>query len=186
MRQSIAKTAISLVLWVLLSWPVSASAGTWQAGAAKRAITPTAPMWMAGYAHRDHPAEGQLTELWAKALCLQDESGSRGVVITLDLIGIDRALSQAICQQVIDKYGLTRSQIALCTSHTHTGPVVARNLQSMHYALLDEHQRALVEQYSATVLQQIVEVVGEAVSGAATGQRGVGQCSGHVCGQSTK
>jgi neutral ceramidase len=105
-----------------------------------------------------------LTDLWAKALCLEDASGQCCVAVTLDLIGIDRELSQAICNQLAEQYGLKRSQIALCTSHTHTGPVVARNLQSMHYALLDEAQRKLVEQYSDTVLRQIVACVGQALS----------------------
>lgn len=47
-------------------------------------------MWMAGYGSRDRPADGKLTDLWAKALALQVGVGKRGVVITLDLVGIDR------------------------------------------------------------------------------------------------
>ena len=42
----------------------------WQAGAAKVNITPREPMWMAGYASRNKPADGTLTELWAKSLVL--------------------------------------------------------------------------------------------------------------------
>ena len=47
-------------------------------------------MWMAGYAARDKPAEGKMTDLWAKALVLEDPAGKRAVLITLDLVGIDR------------------------------------------------------------------------------------------------
>jgi hypothetical protein len=138
-------------------------AQTWQAGVAKVSITPQSPMWLAGYASRDRPADGKLTDLWAKALCLQDGSGHRAVLVTLDLIGIDRQLGQQVCAKLRDQARLERAQIALCTSHTHTGPVVARNLHSMHYALLDERQRALVEEYSARLTEQIVSLVGKAV-----------------------
>jgi neutral ceramidase len=56
---------------------------SWQAGCSKTIITPAELMWMAGYGSRDKPAEGKLTELWAKALVLQDDQGQRGVLITL-------------------------------------------------------------------------------------------------------
>ena len=72
----------------------------WKAGAAKVAITPEQPMWMAGYAARTHPADGKLTELWAKALVLEDHEGHRGVVVTLDLVGIDRGLAQSLCDSL--------------------------------------------------------------------------------------
>lgn len=134
----------------------------WLAGAAKRVITPEQPMWMAGYAHRDHPAEGKLTELWAKALWLEPSSGDAAVIVTLDLIGIDRMLSQSVCERIEQTYGIDRSHIALCTSHTHTGPVVARNLDSMHYALLAPDQQRLVDQYARRLEDAIVQVVGQA------------------------
>jgi hypothetical protein len=81
----------------------------------------------------------------------------------MDLIGIDRALAGQICDELAAKYGLSPPQIALSTSHTHTGPVVAGNLRSMHYALLDERQRQLVEQYATQLTEQIVQLVGEAI-----------------------
>src|SRR5687768_11968166 len=92
----------STILAVLLILQPStfAAADGWRAGAAKVSITPTAPMWMAGYSSRDHPAEGKATELWAKALVLEAASGGRAVLITLDLVGIDRALSQSICAKL--------------------------------------------------------------------------------------
>jgi hypothetical protein len=139
-------------------------AESWKAGVAKRPITPEVPMWMAGYAHRDHPAEGKLTDLWTKALCLEDAEGQRSVLVTLDLVGIDRELSRAICKRLERDYKLSREQIALCTSHTHTGPVVGKNLQSMHYALLDDAQRRLVERYSDRLIDEVVEVVGAAIN----------------------
>ena len=111
-------------------------------------ITPDLPLWMAGYASRDHPAEGKLTELWAKALWLEDAHGSAAVLITLDLIGLDRALAASLCRRLQQEYGLQRDQVALCPSHTHSGPVVAQNLRPLHLEQLDEQQRTWIHQYA--------------------------------------
>ena len=39
----------------------------WTAGSAKINITPNKWMWMSGYASRDHPAEGKLSDLWGES-----------------------------------------------------------------------------------------------------------------------
>ena len=147
----------------LLASPVHA-ADTWRAGAAKTVITPEKPMWMAGYASRDHVAEGKSIDLMGKALVLEDPAGKRAVLITLDLVGIDRPLSQSICSQLDKTYGLSRDQIAINCSHTHSGPVVARNLRPMHYLMLNEEQKKQVDDYSHFLEDKLVTVVGEAIN----------------------
>jgi hypothetical protein len=159
---------LAVVAWVALAGvprlaDLGSQAATWRAGAARQVITPAAPMWMAGYAHRDRPSEGTLTELWAKALVLEDHAGHRAVLVTLDLIGIDRQLSQAIRSRLCERFGLATAQIALCTSHTHSGPVVAANLRPLHLELLAAGQRQLVEDYAARLPGRIEAVVGEAL-----------------------
>lgn len=136
---------------------------SWQAGCAKTIITPQKLIWMAGYGGRDKPAEGKLTELWAKALVLQDAKGHRAVLITLDLVGIARDLAVPICEDLQQKLGLQRDQIAICTSHTHTGPVVAKNLSALHYQVVDEEQRKLITDYAAELRQKVVATVDQAV-----------------------
>lgn len=138
---------------------VSAVAADWKAGVAKVKITPEQPMWMSGYASRNRPAEGKLTDLWAKALVMENQDGHRAVLVTLDLIGIDRALAQDICRDLKKLHSLERHQIALCTSHTHTGPVVARNLRPMHFELLDGQQKKLVDSYADFLHKRIIEAV---------------------------
>lgn len=136
---------------------------TWKAGAAQAMITPEEPMWMAGYASRTRPADDKLTELWAKALVLEDQDGNRGLVLTLDLVGINRSLAHAVCESLKEQYGLQREQIVICTSHTHSGPVVGHNLGPLHYLLLDEAQRKVVDAWVARFQQQVLNVVGEAI-----------------------
>src|SRR5436190_3492099 len=161
------KTLLIFVTAILaLNCALAAEAAdeTWKAGVAKVNITPEQPMWMAGYAARDKPATGKTTELWAKALALQDSANNRVVLITLDLVGIDRDLSVSICEKLQKKHGLERRQIAINCSHTHSGPVVNRNLRPMHEYSLDKPQQELIHQYANKLEAAVLEVVDQALS----------------------
>jgi hypothetical protein len=142
--------------------PIAARAAEWKAGVARVKITPRQPMWMSGYASRDRPAEGMLIDLWAKALTLDDGEGHRAVLVTMDLCGIDRELSRRVCAAVESKHHLDRASIALCVSHTHTGPVVGNNLRPMYG--LDERQSKLVDEYAAELEANLDSVAGEALA----------------------
>ena len=133
----------------------------WQAGAARVVITPEQPMWMSGYAARTRPAEGKLHDLWAKALALQDPKGGRAVVVTLDLCGIDREFTAEVCTALHEKYQLERSRIVLSVSHTHSGPVVDRNLTPMYF--LDAEHRKRVADYTIKLREQVIDIAEDAL-----------------------
>jgi hypothetical protein len=140
-----------------------ARAEGWKAGAAKQKITPDALMWMAGYGSRNHPATGLLNDLYAKALVLEDAKGTRVALVTLDLVGISPDVAKPICDELQAKYGLARSHVAICCSHTHSGPVVGHNLQTLHYDQIDAAQQQQVDRYAAELKEKIVMLVGRAV-----------------------
>jgi neutral ceramidase len=153
----------------------AAVAAEWKAGAARVKITPGRPMWMSGYAARDHVAEGTLGDLWAKALVLEDPAGHRAVLVTMDLVGIDRGISTRVRDAIQQKHQLDRSAIALCVSHTHSGPVVGSNLRTMY--VLDDEQQRRVDEYTAALGKKLVAVADEAIGklAPATLEWGVGQ-----------
>ena len=165
-----------LALFALaVATPTFAAEPTWQAGFARVAITPDRPMWMSGYAARTGPADGKETDLWAKAAVLQDAGGRKLVLVTLDLVGIDRGVSQAICKLIQDKHGVSREAVILSTSHTHCGPVVGTTLRSMYF--LDAEQSARVEDYTDRLPGKILQAVDAAVAALApvTLKSGVGK-----------
>lgn len=143
--------------------PCPAWADGWKAGTATVKITPERPMWMAGYASRKQPATGLLNDLWAKTLVLEDADGKRVAVITLDLVGIGPDLVEPITAELESKYGLPRANVAVCCSHTHSGPVVGINLRSAHRDLLDDEQLQLVKDYALQLQATLVELVGQAI-----------------------
>ena len=76
-------------------------------------ITPAKPMWMSGYGAPNHPAEGKLADLWVKALVLEDQRGTRGLLLTIDLVGISRSLSDAVRDEIAARWHIPRANILL-------------------------------------------------------------------------
>jgi len=103
---------------------MEAHADSWRAGAAQVRITPERPMWMTGFADRTHPATGTAQNLWAKALAIEDPTGRQAVLITLDLCGIPRALSDRVAEELEERHNIPRSAVIVNVSHTHSGPAV--------------------------------------------------------------
>lgn len=157
-------------LGFILAWLICVTlcchtlAADWKAGAAKVKITPQQSMWMAGYGSRTQPATGFLNDLWAKALVLEDEAGTRVAVVGLDLVGIGPDVADPVREQLAAKFNLPAANVAFCCSHTHSGPVVGHNLRSLHYDQVDDQQKKLIDDYAVRLQQSIVEVVGQAVA----------------------
>jgi neutral ceramidase len=121
-RPRFRRLVLSLIAVFMAS---SAFAADWQAGVAAVKITPEMPVPMAGYAARNRPSEGVVTDLYAKALVLVDSNGERAVWITTDLIGLRATVTESICQRIMQRTGLKRHQLLINSSHTHTGPAIA-------------------------------------------------------------
>ena len=156
---------VGVLVFSVMAERTRAEEGThWKAGWARVEITPKRFMWMAGYGGRTSPAEGKLTPLWAKALVLENAAGQRAALVTLDLVGIDHETTDSICSALQEQCGLQREQVALATSHTHTGPVVGKNLGPLHYWLVDDAQRKLIDQYQEELQQDVVGVVKQALA----------------------
>lgn len=168
--------ALIVVALAMLFVVPSVARAQWRVGVARVNITPERPLWLSGYGSRTRPADGKLTDLWAKALVL-DDGGQRVVLVTLDLVGIDRGISQRVCREIMTRHKLPRAAIALCSSHTHSGPVVGDNLRSMYF--YDETQDRLVREYTRRLEQQLVDLVDRALreTGPATLHYGVGQAT---------
>ena len=155
-------TAVTLCFTTSLFSQSKQSQG-WKAGVARVVITPEYPMWMAGYASRDHPSEGTLHDLWAKALALEDANGKKVLLITSDIVGFSKILSDRIRDRITAKYGLTQAQIALNSSHTHTGPEVDLEKFKWRMENPDPEQVKKIVQYNKKLENDVVALAGKAL-----------------------
>ena len=161
-----------VVLWTIVA---PAEAG-WKAGTGRVVITPKQSMWMAGYGARTKPSEGAVHDLWAKALALEDPSGQRAILVTLEVCGIDRELSNRVRDTLKSCHGLDRDRIVLACSHTHSGPVVGTNLLTMYKIDAVQHQR--IAEYSEFLVGAIATACGQAIDRLEESQLawGTGRC----------
>jgi neutral ceramidase len=126
---------ISFTSFSLLVSPGQAAAADkdlFKAGVASKVITPTEPMWMSGYAGRTKPATEKAHDLYIKVLALEDAAGGRLVLLTSDLVGVPRELTDAVATAVKRQTGLPRDRLMITVSHTHCGPVIRDRLEDMY------------------------------------------------------
>ncbi len=153
---------VLVVIGTLSSVAVGQDAN-WKAGVATVAVTPSQPMWMAGYASRTKPSEGVLSELHAKALVIEDAAGTRAVIVTTDLISIPRVLREQVTKALAEKHKLKPSAVFLNCSHTHCGPVVKDDLEMSVMYALEPEQRQRIEAYFVELRDKLIGVIGAAI-----------------------
>lgn len=137
----------------------------WEAGAARADITPTEPVWMAGYGNRTKPMEGVRQRIWAKALALRDSSGAISVLVTLDLCDIDRTLAASIAEEARRRVGVARERLILNTSHTHSSPIFGDPANYLH--IMGDNPAPHVEaisRYTAFARGRIVQAIVDAAA----------------------
>ncbi|MBS1855915.1 MAG: neutral/alkaline non-lysosomal ceramidase N-terminal domain-containing protein [Acidobacteria bacterium] len=142
-----------------------------RAGVARVDITPEGPIWMSGYASRNHPSEGVRQHLYTRALAI-DAGGGRVVIVTTDVVGIPATLADAVAARARQQFGIERARLVLNASHTHTGPVVWPNL-SMMWDLPEAEQQKLRD-YAAHLQDAMVEAIGKAIADLAPARLSLG------------
>ncbi len=152
---------ILFALSILAAGPLALAAepksAHWKAGVAVQVITPEGSMWMAGYGNRNKPSEGKLTELYVKALALEDPHGARLVLLTSDLVGIPRELSEAVAAEVMRRTRLPRERLLFTVSHTHCGPVLSNPLRGMYDMPAEEAKK--IGPYTEKVKGWMIDVM---------------------------
>jgi len=152
----------TLVLLSLVA-VTAANAADFKIGVARVNITPPTPFWLSGYAARTNPAPTVRTELWAKALAIQDPAGTRAVIVTTDLIGLPAEVSDAVAERLKREENLPRAALVLNSSHTHSGPAIWPNLRVMFDFTPDEAQR--VKRYARKLTDDLASVARQALDG---------------------
>ncbi|MBI4889302.1 MAG: neutral/alkaline non-lysosomal ceramidase N-terminal domain-containing protein [Acidobacteria bacterium] len=155
------KQALIAIFFIIGFGTASEGKEKQRAGVGKIDITPQGPIWMSGYASRNKPSEGVLSPLYAKALALEDGHGGRAVLVTTDLIGLPREVTDIVSAKAMEKYKLERSQLVFNSSHTHTGPVVRGNL-SVLVSQQPEFKPA-VAAYTEKLKDDLLTVIGAAL-----------------------
>ena len=172
------RTAPTFWLLCLIALPFCARANQqpgFRAATASIVITPNESMWMAGYAARNKPSEGKVHDLHAKVLALEDEHGTRLVIVTVDLIGIPRQMRDWLAEHAKQSYNIEPQALLLNASHTHSGPVIRETRYSIYgntlYGLSPE-QIQQSNKYVDKLQEKLLELIGRAIESLAPAKLG--------------
>ena len=156
----ISRPILSLIRWVIcfgiVSIAVDSNGAEWKVGFSSVKITPERPVRMSGYASRTELSAGIATDLYAKAMAIEDSQGQRAVLVTADLIGFRADFAEPTCRRIMEQTGLQRDQIILNASHTHTGPTLGLDADQLGFP--PDQAQATVE-YSGELQRRLVELV---------------------------
>ena len=141
----------------------AASNRHFQAGAARKIITPAIGAWVQG-AGVPRRATAVHDDLEANALYLSD-SRTRLLIISCDLAGLDPAFARRAREAISRATGIPPRQILISCTHTHGGPSV---LKTNYLMPVDEDYLRQLEKW-------LVEVAGEAAKSARPAKVGWGK-----------
>ncbi|MFA6126615.1 MAG: neutral/alkaline non-lysosomal ceramidase N-terminal domain-containing protein [Bacteroidales bacterium] len=141
---------------------ISVWGSDFRVGIARMSITPQFPIWLNGYAAREKPSEGKTHDLWVKALVIEENPGSKVIIVTVDILGLSREITEQVSNLVIRKYGISRSQLLLNSSHTHSAPVIWPALSGMFDFTPAELQA--VVRYNHQLTDDMVTVIDSALA----------------------
>src|SRR5262245_47622078 len=131
----------------------------WKAGVARVDTTPTAPVWMSGYASRSSPSQGVAHPLAAKALALTDSRDNTVVLITGDIISFNRDFARRVTDRVKAKYGLPRENVVLVASHCHSGPTPADSTERLKVNGVEREKAQNNVEYTRSLENKLVDLV---------------------------
>jgi len=164
--KSMAATGVAIAGAVAVS--AAGAPAPWRVGVATEVITPETPIPLVGYGARAKPFEGVDIDIYAKALAFEDPAGTRGVIVTADLVGVQAIFFEESCRRIAARTGLKREQIMLNASHNHTGPLLSTNPDpagNLAYApFSSESAAADVVAYTERLQEKIAQVAEAALA----------------------
>ncbi len=126
-------------------------------------ITPEEPIRLTGYGNRTAPTAEVRQRLRARALAFGDARGRPSVLITSDLIGIPRHVSDEVARR-LEPAGVRRERIAVSATHTHTGPMLAGTLPFIFGAPVPPEHQAASERYTRQLVDRLERVARDALA----------------------
>lgn len=128
-------------------------------GAAAVDITPDYPILLSGYASRGAVEVDQVEQrIWAKALALGSDAEGPAILLTVDNCGVPAAISEKVAATLREKANIPRERIAICSSHSHTAPMLAGVLGNLLLQDPTDPQMARIERYTRELTEKLIHV----------------------------
>ena len=141
---------------------MSAQAAEWRVGFGKADITPTEPIRLSGYASRAKAYDSIADPLHARAMMIVQDGqpqSSAIVIVSIDSIALTAAMTINVATWANEKFGIERSQLVLCSSHSHAAPHLAGGLNNLYSTPLTEEETQRIKNYTDSLISKIKQTV---------------------------
>ena len=115
-------------------------------------ITPESPIRLSGYGNRRELSQGVDGKLWVKAMAL-GRGEETVILVTLDLIGVPEWLTERVAEEL----SMAASNLALCATHTHSGPHLRNVLEPIFMEESPANHWSVIEDYSNNLTGKVVQ-----------------------------
>ncbi|MBP7140327.1 MAG: neutral/alkaline non-lysosomal ceramidase N-terminal domain-containing protein [Opitutaceae bacterium] len=157
------RTMVLVAALLVMPLPmIPAPAGSVPVGAARIDITPRSPIRLAGYANRRGTDWKVEMPLHARAFAI-GEGTDTAVLVSVELVGITSAVSDALASELARSHGLRRDHVVVCAVHTHSGPAIEGYLIAERHDLSAE-ERGAMARYTAWLKGRLREVAEAALA----------------------
>src|SRR5688572_63725 len=155
---------ILCIVFALAAWPALAKdEGLISMGVARVDITPDYPVRMHGYGNRRTNAEGVSQRIFAKALAFGTDRQGPSILFTVDNLGVSGAITDEVASR-LKKRGVSREQLAVCSSHTHSAPMLKDVAPNIFSSDIIPEQQSAIDRYTRELVDNLERVALAALS----------------------
>lgn len=157
----------------VLSQNAIAAENLFSFGFAKTEITPEVPLRLSGYGNRAVVYEGIDEPLYIRAVAIKASDGKTCSLVSIDSIGFAGSFIDRVARKVKIEYGLTRDQLVVCSTHSHTAPQPVEGISNIFSTPMTSDQKQASQKYWDLVETQIVQTIGRAIQDLRPGKMSV-------------
>ncbi len=145
-------------------WADSPEPTPYEVGLARVDVTPQTPIRLSGFASRLTESTGVRHAIYARAIAIRPAGGGEPVVvITVDSLCIPAYLRDEVASRLKAKNGIANDHLAICSTHSHTAPMVSKALETLFGQPIPPEHVAHIDQYTKELTDKIEQVALEAV-----------------------
>jgi len=133
------------------------SVASLHAGVATVDITPSYPVRLNGFGGRTRESQGVRQSLFAKALAVGSSDDDTVIIVTVDTLGVPAEMTNRVTAALEARLGLARERLALCASHTHSGPMIRNCANTLFGQPIPDDHWSHILQYSDQLEAGLIE-----------------------------
>jgi neutral ceramidase len=155
---------LTLVLAVGICGVLSAERPLFSIGVARADITPDYPIRLHGYGNRRSNSVGVAQHIFAKALALGTDREGASILFTVDNLAVPGAVTDEVAARLKKRAKIDREQVALCSSHTHSAPMLSGAAPNIFSSDIIPEQQAAIDRYTRELVDKLEAVALAALS----------------------